>query len=138
MHKTLYAFALALVAAVGLSAQQAQSQQGQPTQPPRFRVEVNYVEIDAVVTDAQGNFVRDLTPSDFEVMEDGKPQEISAFTVVDIPIEHAEAPLLAPNVVPDVTTNARGFNGRVYLMILDDLHTAPLRSNRVKAVAKQF
>lgn len=138
MHKTLCAFSLALlVAAVGLSAQQAQSQQGQPT-PPRFRVEVNYVEIDAVVTDAQGNFVRDLTPGDFEVLEDGKPQEISAFTVVNIPIEHADTPLLAPNVLPDVTTNVRGFNGRVYLMILDDLHTAPLRSNRVKAAAKQF
>jgi VWFA-related protein len=139
MQRTFAAFALALVTAVGLSAQQAPSQQpGQPAQPPRFRVQVNYVEIDAVVTDAQGNFVRDLTPNDFEVLEDGKPQEISAFTVVDLPIEHAEAPLLAPNVMPDVQTNQRGFNGRIYLMILDDLHTAPLRSNRVKMAAKQF
>ena len=32
-----------------------------------FKVEVNYVEIDAVVTDAQGNFVRDLTKDDFQV-----------------------------------------------------------------------
>src|SRR5512144_2008823 len=103
MHKTLCAFSLALlVAAVGLSAQQAQSQQGQPAQPPRFRVEVNYVEVDAVVTDAQGNFVRNLTRDDFEVLEGGKPQEISTFSVVDVPIERGEAPLLAPNVLPDI------------------------------------
>lgn len=138
MHRTSYAFALALVTAVGLSAQQAQSQQGQPNQPPRFRVEVNYVEIDAVVTNSQGNFVRDLNANDFEVLEDGKPQQISAFTVVDLPVERADTPLLAPNVVPDVKTNERGFNGRIYLVILDDLHTAPLRSARVKAAAKQF
>ena len=138
MHKTLNAFALALVIAVGLSAEQAQNQPGQPNQPPRFRVEVNYVEIDAVVTDAPGNFVRDLTANDFEVLEDGKPQQISAFTQVDLPIERAATPLLAPNVVPDVKTNERGFNGRIYLMILDDLHTAPLRSTRVKVAAKQF
>ena len=42
-----------------------------------FRVEVNYVEIDAIVTDAQGNFVRNLTKDDFEVVEEGKPQELS-------------------------------------------------------------
>lgn len=138
MHKTLYAVSLAVVTAVALSAQQPPTSQGQPAQPPRFRVEVNYVEVDAVVTDAQGDFVRNLTRDDFEVLEGGKPQEISTFSVVDVPIERGEAPLLAPNVLPDVATNERGFNGRVYLLILDDLHTAPLRTNRVKLAARQF
>ena len=45
--------------------------------PVTFRVEVNYVEIDAIVTDAQGNFVRDLTKDDFQVLEDGKPQDLT-------------------------------------------------------------
>jgi VWFA-related protein len=138
MRKTLYALCLAVATAVALSAQQPQTPPGQPAQPPRFRVEVNYVEVDAVVTDAQGNFVRDLTRDDFEVVEDGKPQQISAFTVVDLPVERAEAPLLAPDVVPDVKSNEREFNGRIYLLMLDDLHTAPLRSNRVKAAARLF
>ena len=44
-------------------------------QPPvTFKVEVNYVEIDAIVTDQQGNFVRNLTKDDFVVTEQGKPQ----------------------------------------------------------------
>lgn len=137
MNRILYAVASAMVAAVALSAQQPQSSQAQPNQP-RFRVEVNYVEVDAVVTDAQGNFVPNLGRDDFEVLEDGKPQQISTFSVVDLPVARADAPLLAPTVVPDVATNERGFDGRIYLLVLDDLHTAPLRSNRVKVAARQF
>jgi VWFA-related protein len=37
-----------------------------------------------------------------------------------------------------VQTNLSGYNGRVYLIVLDDLHTQALRSNRVKGAAKQF
>lgn len=135
MKRILIACALAAAAATLLSAQ---TQTQAPPAQPRFRVEVNYVEVDAVVTDAQGNFVRDLTRDDFVVLEDGKPQQVTAFTVVDVPIERADAPLLAPDVIPDVRSNEREFNGRIYLIILDDLHTAPLRSIRVKVAARQF
>ena len=34
-------------------------------QTPTFRLQVEYVEVDARVTDAKGNFVRDLTKDDF-------------------------------------------------------------------------
>jgi VWFA-related protein len=147
MHRILIAVSLAAGLAAALSAQtqtqpaQSQTQPAQPQAPPvqpRFRVEINYVDVDAVVTDAQGNFVRNLTRDDFEVLEDGKPQQVTAFSVVDLPLEREEAPLLAPNVVPDVSSNARAFDGRIYLIILDDLHTAALRTPRVKLAAKQF
>ncbi len=136
MRRIAIALSLAAATAVGLSARQPAP--AAPAPQPRFRVEVNYVEVDAVVTDAQGNFVRDLTRDDFEVIEDGRPQQISAFSIVDVPVERADVPLLAPDVVPDVRSNERQFDGRLYLILLDDLHTAPLRSNRVKAAAKQF
>ena len=45
--------------------------------PVTFRVEVDYVEVDALVADAQGNLVSDLRAEDFEVLEDGKPQKVS-------------------------------------------------------------
>lgn len=141
MSRILTAFFLALAAAAGLAAQQPAAQQPADQsrqQPPRFRVEINYVEVDAVVTDAQGNPVTDLTRDDFEVLEDGKPQAIDAFSRVDVPIERADTPLLAPTVLPDVASNERAFNGRVYLIILDDLHTGPLRSTRVRLAARQF
>ncbi len=94
-------------------------------QPPvTFRVEVNYVEIDAIVTDAQGNFVRGLSKEDFEVVEEGKPQSLSVLSLVDIPIERADAPLFSPTAIePDVRSNIREFNGRVFVLVLDDLQT---------------
>ncbi|HSL23823.1 MAG TPA: VWA domain-containing protein [Vicinamibacterales bacterium] len=140
MQRICIALCLAAGLAAGLSAQQQPPPQPaqQTQQPPRFRVEINYVEIDAVVTDAQGTFVRDLRREDFEVLEDGKPQQVTAFSVVDVPIERADVPLLAPEVAPDVASNEREFNGRIYILILDDLHTAALRSQRVRAGARQF
>ena len=35
-------------------------------------------------------------------------------------------------------TNERPFDGRVYVLILDDLHVAVLRSQRVRTAARQF
>ncbi len=123
----------------------AQGQSGQAPPPGReqpavtFKLEVNYVEVDAIVTDAQGNLVRNLTKDDFQVLEDGKPQPISVFSLVDIPIERAERPLYkATPIEADVKSNATQFDGRVYVLVLDDLHTAPLRSTLVKRAAREF
>ena len=95
-----------------------------------FRVEVNYVEVDAVVTDAQGNPVSDLTKDDFELFEDGRRQDVSTFSLVNIPIERAERPLFASAPIEaDVQTNDH-VEGRIYLIVLDDLHTDFTRSPR--------
>src|SRR5438876_449400 len=110
-----------------------------PPQTPTFRVRVDYVEVDVVVTDQQGNLVRDLKKEDFQVLEDGKAQAINTFTIVDIPVERADRPLFAESPIePDVKTNEKPFDGRVYVMVIDDLHTRFGRSIRVKTAAKQF
>ena len=120
-------------------------QTAQTPPPPReqpavtFKVEINYVEVDAIVTDASGRLVRTLTKDDFEVLEDGKPQAVSTFALVDIPVERDERPLFSPTAIePDVQTNARGVDGRLFVIVLDDLHTAPLRSTLVRRAARQF
>ena len=41
-------------------------------------------------------------------------------------------------IEPDVQNNLSGYNGRVYLIVLDDTHTAALRSQRVKFAARRF
>ncbi len=111
-----------------------------PQQPPiTFRAEINYVEVDARVLDAQGKFIPGLTARDFQVIEDGKPQQVTAFSFVNIPVERLERPLFASKPIePDVRTNLQTADGRIYLLVLDDLHTHPLRSNRTKAAARQF
>ncbi len=40
----------------------------------------NLVNVDAVVTDDDGNFLRDLKKENFRILEDGKPQIITNFT----------------------------------------------------------
>ncbi|MGH9349689.1 MAG: VWA domain-containing protein [Vicinamibacterales bacterium] len=129
------------LAAAAVQAQQpapAPQPSGVQPAPPTFRVEINYVEVDATVTDAAGNPVTDLTAADFDVLEDGKPQTISSFALVSIPVERAERPLFAAAPIEqDVQSNERA-NGRVYLIVLDDLHVHPLRSQRVKLAVRRF
>jgi VWFA-related protein len=85
---------------------------------PVFRSTVDAIEIDAFVVDASGNPVTDLTVDDFELFEDGRPQEITSFTLVNIPIERAvEA---AHGIAPDVHTNERP-EGRIYLIAVDEI-----------------
>ncbi|HEX6863815.1 MAG TPA: VWA domain-containing protein, partial [Thermoanaerobaculia bacterium] len=46
-------------------------------------LDVNLVELYVAVTDRGGNLVPGLTQNDFEVLESGKPQEISKFELVE-------------------------------------------------------
>src|SRR5262249_39357380 len=118
------------------SPSQAPVPQGPAT--PTFKVNVDYVEVDATVTDAQGRFARDLKKEDFQVFEDGKRQTISAFSLVDIPIERAVRPLFSGQAIePDVKTNLDPFNGRIYVVVLDDLHVQPPHTQLVKNVMKK-
>jgi VWFA-related protein len=106
---------LAAAAPVGQTSQQT----------PTFRAEGRVIEVDAHVTDAKGVFVRGLTREDFEIFEDDQAQEISAFTMVDVPVESAPEGRDKPSVPvvdPDVTTNAT--DGRIYVMLLDSPGTA--------------
>jgi hypothetical protein len=82
-----------LLAAGDLSVSaQAPQPQTPPPGPPAvtFQVEVNFVDVDAVVTDQQGNFVGNLKKEDFEIFEDGKPQKIDTFSLVEIPLERQD------------------------------------------------
>jgi len=141
---TLGAIALILLASLSTSFQMGAQQTPPPRpaaeQPPMtFKVEVNYVEIDAIVTDQQGNFVRTLTKDDFQVLEQGKPQTVSVASLVDIPVEKFDPPLFKTKPIePDVRSNRKEFDGRVFVLVLDDLNTSFSRSARVKIAARQF
>lgn len=131
MRQVLLAAVLAAGAALTLSAQQRPA--------ATFRVDVNYVEIDAVVTDAQGRFVANLKKEDFELVEEGAPQTITTFTLVHLPVTKPDPPLFRGTPVePDVRTNMGNFDGRVMLLVLDDLQIDAKRSMVVRAAARQF
>ena len=70
----------AAAAGAGAPAQQQDPQQP----PPRIRTGINYIRVDVIVTDRQGNPVLDLKQDEFRIKEDGKPQTIETFSVVKI------------------------------------------------------
>lgn len=113
---------------------------GAPTQPrPTFKADVNLVEVHAVVTDKSGNFVAGLTKDDFEIYEAGRLQTPTVFQLVDLPMRTGDAAAAkAPPVEPDVRETSGRFEGRLYVLVLDDLHTTTLRSQQVRRAAQQF
>jgi VWFA-related protein len=125
---------LFVAAALYGSATTAQQPASQP--PPTFRVDVDRVEVDAFVTDDQGQVVTNLTADDFEVREDGRAQKVASFGVVDIPISRV-ARSSSLTIEPDVAVNAP-VEGRLYLLVLDDLHTPLARTAFVKDVVRRF
>lgn len=145
------ALALVLTTAVLAGRQQAASPAAQPASPVvqqrpdsqvppvTFRSEVSFVEVDAIVRDARGSFVRDLEPEEFQVLEDGVPQTVTAFSLIDIPVVQPDRALFLPQEIdPDVRTNYQGPPGRIYVLLLDDVHTAFERSVRVRQIARDF
>src|SRR5512134_37346 len=104
-----------------------------------FQVEVNYVDVDTIVTDGDGNFVEDLRAEDFEILEDGKPQKIEMFSYVEVPLQSVDRfGFLDRPIASDTRSNRRSFDGRVYVLVLDDLDISPLRASPVKMWARQF
>ena len=104
-----------------------------------FQVEVDYVDVDVVVTDEQGNFVRGLTRDDFKVFEDGKLVKLDTFSIVEIPVQRFDATRFGGRSrVEDVRSNRSVLDGRFYVLVLDDIGTAPLRSAYVIRAAREF
>ena len=150
MRRYLLLLPIALISAgipgAGIvGAQQPPAQPADAGQEPAvtFRTETNFVEVHAIVTDEDGAFVRDLTPDDFEIYEDGRLQAPAVFSLVDVPVERPFTPRNADGsadapIEPDVRAVTRTFDGRIYILLLDDLHTFVTRTNNVRDVARRF
>lgn len=79
------AFGLALLLSVVLnSAFRAQVAQP-PTSSQPFRTQTSAVPVDVIVRDSRGHLVTDLTREDFEILEDGLPQQLTTFEAVKAP-----------------------------------------------------
>jgi VWFA-related protein len=135
----MYRVLIAMLTLFLVPAPVADAQQPQAPPSVSFRTDVNFVEVHAVVTDERGNIVRNLAREDFEILEDGKPQNPSVFSLVDLPIERPLASSFTAELVePDVRSTSRSFDGRLYVLVLDDLHTTALRSQLVRDAARRF
>ncbi len=61
----------------------------QQDRPYTLRVEVELVNLDSAVVDARGRFVAGLTQKNFQVFEDGQPQEVTHFASLEAPLQVA-------------------------------------------------
>lgn len=104
---------------------------------PTFRSRIDAIEIEMRAVDAAGRPVTDLHASDVEIFEDGRRQQIVAFTRVSVPIV---APSLrnASLPAPDVASNRIANSSRIFVLILDDLHVDRRNSDQVKKAARRF
>ena len=131
------ALTIAVAGAAVVRAQAPRDSQGSPS--VTFQVEVDYVDVDVVVTDEQGNFVRGLTRDDFDVSEDGKPVKLDTFSIVEIPVQRFDATRFGGRaLIEDVKSNRAVLDGRFYVIVLDDVGTAPLRSSFTIRAAREF
>ncbi len=103
-------------------AAQQQGDQQQP--PPTIRRGINYVSVDVIVTDKDGNPVLDLTQNDFSLAEDGKAQTIDNFSIVKLDaIEMMQtAPPRQIRDALDEEREAARPDVRLFVILLDDYH----------------
>jgi VWFA-related protein len=102
----------------------AGQQQPERTQQPPIRSGINFVRVDVIVTDKQGEPVMDLKEGDFSVLEDGKPQKIDSFSVVRID-PHAAIDEPTPKAIRndfDEEREAARPDVRLFVILLDDYH----------------
>jgi VWFA-related protein len=98
---------------------------GSPPPPPfTFKVPVDVVVVNAVVTAKDGKPVKDLTIQDFRVFEDGNPQPIHTFSLESYhPFQQisADTSLKKNKEVPPVIEPAT--SPRYFSLIVDDLNS---------------
>ncbi len=128
----------ALLGAQAPAAPQGGQDQGQAT----FRVNIDLVQMDAIVRNPQDQFVADLKKDDFVILEDGVPQEITSFTLVHggrvhnlltPPPPPAQEGVILPPSRPRTDTT-----GRIFLIIVDDLHLDFRNTGRIRDLFKRM
>jgi VWFA-related protein len=136
--------AFALTAALGAQAPQAPAPQaGQaPRTQPTFRVAVDYVTTDVIARNQQDQFVADLTKGDFEIYEDGVKQEITSLTLVHGGRVHnlatPPAPAAQEGLILPVSRPRNDTAGRIFLIIVDDLHLDFRNTGRIRDLFKRI
>ena len=130
-----------LLAAGTVSAQQPQAP-AQPGSQATFRVAIDYVSTDVIARNNQDQFVADLTKGDFEVYEDGVKQEITTVTLVHGGRVHnlaaPPAPVAQEGLILPVSRPRNDTAGRIFLIIVDDLHLDFRNTGRIRDLFKRI
>ena len=139
-------FVLALLVLAALVARPAASRQDQPPQTPQptFRGGVELMTLDVVPRTPKGQFVSDLRADEFQVLEDGVPQQVASLVMVSggRVFNVAEPPAPPEHGLPDgiILPTARpraDTSGRIFVIIADDLHFTSLETPLVRQLLRK-
>ena len=145
IHRAFTLLVLLVLALGGLAAQSAQTPPPptppaqQSPQQPTFRVRVDSVSVDVIVTDKQGKPVTDLTANDFEIKENDKVQQIDAFKLVAI--DDTDVPASAQRQILSMSEQIRAAadeSNRLFVIYLDDYHVRRGNGMRVREQLAEF
>src|SRR5579871_121587 len=132
---------VALAALVSFRGDAQQQQQQQQPPPPTFRTGINYVRVDVIVSDKTGKPIDDLKPTDFEVLEDNKPQSIENFKLIHLDGGRVDATAQAPKPIHtdyDEESEAAKDDVRLFGIFLDDYHVRKGTSLSVRNPLSHF
>ncbi len=139
---------LFLLSAGFLLAAHAQSKpQSKPatSDDQTIRIETQVVQVEVTVTDKQGKVIRDLKQADFELKEDGKPQDIAFFSVgtATRPARWlgTEAKPKPKDATATSTTSpppTEALAGRYIVLAMDDIHLSPGTLLQVRQALLKF
>lgn len=102
-----------------------------------FRSGTELVEVDVVVLDTAGRVVRGLTAADFELYDEGKPQEVSTFSFVEVEPSAIDAGGTTA-VEPGISSSNIHRAAAIYLIVIDHIFSPPQRSDRIREAARDF
>src|SRR4030095_10412240 len=136
------AFAFAMVQ-VPTAQQQPQSAQPPQRPPPVFGSRADLVTTDVIVRDAKSDqFVADLKPTDFDILEDGKKQELASMVLIHGGRAYNTlAPPPAPvqeGIILPVARPTNDAAGRVFLLFVDDLHMDFQQTPRIRKLFRKM
>jgi VWFA-related protein len=129
-------FALAAMLACA-AALAARPQQSRKNPKPTVKVSTGLVLLDVVATGKKDKPVPGLTEQDFRVFEDGKPQKIAYFRVVQPPSQVAPPAPLPPNVYTNLPAYHPA-NGPLTVVLLDSLNTPIFSQVRMRVALIRY
>src|SRR5262245_18419012 len=153
--KFLVAGAFALVVAIlalwmGDAAVYAQARTAEPAphqpqhqQTPVFGSRADLVTTDVIVRDAKTDqFIADLKPGEFDIMEDGVKQELASMVLIHggrayNTLAPPPAPIQEGIILP-VARPTNDTAGRVFLLFVDDLHMDFQQTPRIREIFRKM
>jgi VWFA-related protein len=99
-----------------------------------FRGGINFVRVDVIVTDKKAQPITDLKQTDFELLEDNKPQAIQQFASIKVDgnPKPGEPPVHQIRDRDDEEAAAQEENVRIYAIFLDDYHVRRANSISIR------